>query len=52
MSQTITCQRCGRLKDIPAYPGDGVYTTHHCDPDNDAVPVHNPNRIGDDPEEE
>ena len=30
MSQTIDCPKCGEPMDIPAYPGDGVYTTHHC----------------------
>lgn len=30
MSKTIDCPRCGRPMDVPAYPGDGVYTTHRC----------------------
>jgi len=39
MSQTITCPRCGRPKDVPAYPGDGVYTHHTCDPDHESTPL-------------
>lgn len=31
MSKTINCPRCGQPMDVPAYPGDGVYTTHYCD---------------------
>lgn len=31
MSKTIDCPKCGRPMDVPAYPGDGVYSTHHCE---------------------
>ena len=33
MSKTVTCPRCGGPMDVPAYPGDGVYTRHTCRPD-------------------
>ncbi len=33
MSKTITCPDCGEPMDVPAYPGDGVYTQHCCDLD-------------------
>jgi hypothetical protein len=30
MSMTIACPQCGQPMDVPAYPGDGVYTKHTC----------------------
>jgi hypothetical protein len=33
MSKTIQCPDCGQPMDVPAYPGDGVYTQHRCDLD-------------------
>lgn len=31
MSRTIDCPRCGGPLDVPAFPGDGVYTRHTCE---------------------
>lgn len=31
MSKRIECPRCGGWMDVPAFPGDGVYTRHVCD---------------------
>ncbi len=30
MSKRTECPHCGEPMDVPAYPGDGVYTEHHC----------------------
>lgn len=30
MSKRIECPDCGEQIDVPAYPGDGVYSEHHC----------------------
>ena len=30
MSKTVACPKCGEPMDVPAYPGDGVYTKHTC----------------------
>lgn len=30
MSKRIDCPKCGEPMDVPAYPGDGVYTSHQC----------------------
>lgn len=30
MSEWVECEICGELKEIPAYEGDGVYSTHFC----------------------
>lgn len=30
MSMRTECPECGELMDAPAYPGDGVYSTHQC----------------------
>ena len=30
MSKRTECHNCGELMDVPAFPGDGVYTEHHC----------------------
>jgi hypothetical protein len=34
MSKRIECPDCGEQMDVPAFPGDGAYTSHHCDLDN------------------
>lgn len=31
MSAWISCPICGKPKEVPAYPGDGVYSRHNCD---------------------
>lgn len=30
MSAWMKCEFCGRDKEVPAYPGDGVFHTHIC----------------------
>lgn len=30
MSRRTECPDCGELIDVPAFPGDGVYTKHAC----------------------
>jgi hypothetical protein len=30
MSATIKCPSCGRLTDVPAYPGDGAFQNCGC----------------------
>jgi hypothetical protein len=30
MSRRVDCPDCGQPMDVPAFPGDGVYSTHHC----------------------
>jgi hypothetical protein len=30
MSRRAECPDCGQPMDVPAYPGDGVYSEHHC----------------------
>lgn len=30
MSKRTECPDCGELMDVPAYPGDGVYSQHRC----------------------
>jgi hypothetical protein len=33
MSKRTTCPDCGDDIDVPAFPGDGVYSQHSCDLD-------------------
>jgi hypothetical protein len=30
MSKVTNCPDCGARIEVPAYPGDGVYSTPHC----------------------
>lgn len=36
MSAWVKCDICGGMKEVPAFEGDGVYSTHVCkDPERD-----------------
>lgn len=36
MSMWVKCDICGGMKEVPAFEGDGVYSTHICkDPEQD-----------------
>ena len=38
MSMWIKCEICGELKEVPAFEGDGVYSTHVCkDPEREEL---------------
>ena len=30
MSAVVRCEKCGEYKEVPAFEGDGVYSTHVC----------------------
>lgn len=45
MSTWERCKDCGEFKEVPAYEGDGVYSTHECEP----VPVYKQPHKGYDP---
>ena len=33
MSMWVKCEICGKLKEVPAYEGDGTYHDHDCQPE-------------------
>lgn len=35
MSMIVKCEICGKDKEVPAYPGDSVYSTHICEIDDE-----------------
>lgn len=38
MSMWIKCNICGGMKEVPAFEGDGVYSTHVCnDPEREEL---------------
>jgi hypothetical protein len=55
MSKRVICPVCGKYKDIPAFPGDGVYTRHVCE-EKETTPTRNTRAKyfdeGDEPQDE
>lgn len=32
MSTLVRCPVCGKMREVPSYPGDGTYDNHPCPP--------------------
>lgn len=48
MSMWVKCEKCGALKEVPAYEGDGTYHDHYCE---ESVTSRRPSTTADDEDE-